>query len=181
MGIIIAFLFYAAQAWSQCQACESLQDRIINGDFENGNVGFSSSFDYVTFFPFICTLCPENTYAIGNNATLFHSGFTGTDHTNPPSGDFFIANAPGQVGAEVWCQSVNVLPQTTYTYTFWARDIANNNKPHPLAVLRPSFNGEIATDSLLANCHSCGRFHNGYPNTRNSTDSENRSAGALPR
>jgi len=150
LGIIIALVWYATQAWSQCQACESLQDRIVNGDFENGNSGFTSSFEYVTFFPFICTLCPENTYAIGNNATLFHNGFTGSDHTNPPSGDFFIANAPGQVGAEVWCQSVSVLPQTTYTFTFWARDIANNNNPHPLAVLRPSFNGEIAADSLLA-------------------------------
>ncbi len=146
----IALLCCAAQALAQCQACESLQDRVVNGDFENGNTGFTSSFEYVTFFPFICTLCPENTYAIGNNATLFHNGFAGTDHTNPPTGDFFIANAPGQVGAEVWCQSVTVLPQTTYTFTFWARDVANNNNPHPLAVLRPSFNGAIATDSLLA-------------------------------
>jgi gliding motility-associated-like protein len=122
----------------------------VNGDFENGNTGFTSSLDYVTFFPFVCTLCPENSYAIGNNATAFHSGFTGTDHTNPPSGDFFIANAPGQAGAEIWCQSIQVTPQTTYTFTFWARDIANNNNPHPLAVLRPSFNGEVASDSLLA-------------------------------
>ena len=150
LATIIAFLWCAVHVQAQCQACESLNDRIVNGDFENGNSGFTSSFEYVTFFPFICTLCPENTYAIGNNATLFHSGFTGSDHTNPPSGDFFIANAPGQEGAEVWCQSVNVLPQTTYTFTFWARDIANNNNPHPLAVLRPSFNGAVSTDSLLA-------------------------------
>jgi hypothetical protein len=150
LAAIITFLWCAVRVQAQCQACELLQDRIVNGDFENGNSGFTSSFEYVTFFPFICTLCPENTYAIGNNATLFHSGFAGSDHTNPPSGDFFIANAPGQEGAEVWCQSVNVLPQTTYTFTFWARDIANNNNPHPLAVLRPSFNGEIVSDSLLA-------------------------------
>jgi gliding motility-associated-like protein len=135
---------------AQCNACESLQNKIVNGDFENGNTAFNSSFDYVTFFPFLCTLCPENTYAIGNNATLFHNGFSGTDHTNPPTGDFFIANAPGQEGVEVWCQSTSVFPQTTYTFTFWARDIANNNNPHPLAVLRPSFNGEIVSESLLA-------------------------------
>lgn len=135
---------------AQCDACESLQDKIINGDFENGNSAFTSSLEYVTFFPFICTLCPENTYAIGNNATLFHNGFTGTDHTNPPSGDFFIANAPGEEGVAVWCQTTTVLPQTTYTLTFWARDIANNSNPHPLAVLKPSFNGEIFPDSLIA-------------------------------
>jgi len=49
-----------------------------------------------------------------------------------------------------WCQSIQVLPQTTYTFTFWARDIANNNNAHPLAVLRPSFNGVVSADSLLA-------------------------------
>jgi gliding motility-associated-like protein len=144
------FLLCENVALSQCDACESLNDRIINGDFESGNTGFTSSLDYVTFFPFICTLCPENTYAIGNNATLFHNGFTGTDHTNPPSGDYFIANAPGEAGAAVWCQSIPVLPQTNYTFSFWARDIANNSNPHPLAVLRPSFNGLAIADSLIA-------------------------------
>jgi gliding motility-associated-like protein len=138
------------QGSAQCGPCESLVNRIYNGDFEDGNTGFTTSFNYVTFFPFLCTLCPENNYAIGNNATLFHNGFAGTDHTNPPSGDFFIANAPGQNGAVVWCQTVEVLPQTDYTFTFWAQDIADNNDPHPLAKLRPSFNGTVSTDSLVA-------------------------------
>jgi hypothetical protein len=135
---------------SQCGACKSLQNKIVNGDFENGNTAFTSSLEYVTFFPFVCTLCPENTYAIGNNATLFHTGFSGTDHTNPPTGDFFIANAPGEEGVAVWCQTTPVVPQTNYTFTFWARDIANNNNPHPLAVLKPSFNGEVLADSIIA-------------------------------
>lgn len=148
--LLFAALFIGEVLYSQCEACQSLNDRIINGSFENGTTGFNSSLDYVTFFPFVCTLCPENSFAIGNNATLFHSGFSGTDHTNPPSGDFFIANAPGEAGVAVWCQSIGVLPQTLYTFTFWARDVANNNNPHPLAVLRPSFNGSLATDSLIA-------------------------------
>jgi gliding motility-associated-like protein len=149
LSILIAQLF-GVISLAQCGACESLNNKIINGDFENGNVGFTTSFNYVTFFPFLCTLCPENNYAIGNNATLFHNGFVGTDHTNPPTGDFFIANAPGQSGVLAWCQSVSVIPQTEYTFTFWARDIADNSNPHPLARLRPSFNGVLSTDSLVA-------------------------------
>jgi len=148
--VLVIILVATPRSMGQCGPCESLINRITNGDFENGNTGFTTSFDYVTFFPFICTLCPENNYAIGNNATLFHNGFTGTDHTNPPTGDFFIANAPGQYGAVVWCQTVDVLPQTDYAFTFWARDIADNNDPHPLAKLRPSFNGTISPDSLVA-------------------------------
>lgn len=150
VGITLLIVLLHAQVGAQCGACEALTDRIENGDFESGNTGFTSSLNYVTFFPFVCTLCPENSYAIGNNATLFHSGFSGTDHTNPPTGDFFIANAPGLPGAAIWCQNASVLPNTLYTFTFWARDIANNNNPHPLAVLRPSFNGVVMADSLLA-------------------------------
>jgi gliding motility-associated-like protein len=149
LSIVFACLSFL-HSNAQCGACEAFTDRIVNGDFEGGNTAFSTSFNYVTFFPFLCTLCPENSYAIGNNATLFHNGFVGTDHTNPPTGDFFIANAPGQNGAQVWCQTVDVLPQTTYTLTFWARDIANNSNPHPLAILKPSFNGNLSADSLIA-------------------------------
>lgn len=138
------------QLKAQCPACMQENNRIVNGDFENGNVGFSSSLNYVTFFPFICTLCPENNYAIGNNATLFHSDFTGNDHTNPPTGDFFIANAPGSAGTSVWCQDLTVYPQTTYTLTFWARDVADNPNPHPLALLIPVFNGIASDDTLVA-------------------------------
>jgi gliding motility-associated-like protein len=135
---------------AQCPACMSENNRIINGDFESGNVGFTSTLNYVTFFPFICTLCPENNYAIGNNATLFHNDFIGNDHTNPPSGDFFIANAPGIPGTAVWCQELTVYPQTTYTLTFWARDVADNPDTHPLAKLVPVFNGISANDTLIA-------------------------------
>jgi gliding motility-associated-like protein len=148
--IICLALLLSMKSHAQCGACESFNNKIVNGDFENGNSGFTTSLNYVTFFPFLCTLCPENNYAIGNNANLFHSGFAGTDHTNPPTGDFFIANAPGQNGSVVWCQTVNVIPETDYTFTFWARDIADNSNPHPLAKLRPSFNGIISSDSLIA-------------------------------
>lgn len=150
--VIVVFLlggsFTAANA--QCNACEKLTNRVVNGDFENGNTGFTSELNYVTFFPFVCTLCPENNYAIGNNATLFHNDFTGNDHTNPPSGDFFIANAPGVAGTSVWCQSLTVFPNTEYTFTFWARDITDNPNAHPLATLIPTFNGLEATDTLVA-------------------------------
>ncbi|MFN5621476.1 MAG: hypothetical protein ACK478_09255 [Flavobacteriales bacterium] len=144
------FFIRLEQLNAQCPACMQENNRIVNGDFENGNVGFSSSLDYVTFFPFICTLCPENNYAIGNNATLFNSDFTGNDHTNPPAGDFFIANAPGSAGTSVWCQDLTVYPQTTYTLTFWARDVADNSNPHPLALLIPVFNGIAEDDTLVA-------------------------------
>lgn len=135
---------------AQCGACRYEVDLINNGNFENGNTGFTTGLEYSPGPIFFCPLCDENTYAIGANATLYHSGFSGSDHTNPPAGDFFIANGPGQAGALVWCQTVNVQPNTEYTFRFWARDVTNNNNPHPTALLQVSINGTLSSDTLNA-------------------------------
>ncbi len=135
-------------AYSQCGDCKFQTDRIVNGNFSTGNNGFTSDLNYVTGL--FCPLCPENTYTVGTNAFFYHSGFLGTDHTNPPNGNFFIANAPGQAGAIVWCETLAVQPDVDYTFTFWARDITNNANIHPLALLQASFNGVIGNDTLVA-------------------------------
>lgn len=133
----------------QCGLCERSVDLVVNGNFSAGNSGFSSEMNYVTGI-FTCPLCPENTYTIGANAVFYHSGFAGTDHTNPPSGSFFIANGMGALGSTVWCQTMPVQPQTDYTFSFWTRDVTNNSNPHPMAQLFASFNGVWSTDSIVA-------------------------------
>jgi gliding motility-associated-like protein len=138
-----------SNGWSQCGLCEKSVDLVTNGQFSQGNSGFSSDLEYVTGI-FTCPLCPENTYTIGANAVFYHSGFTGQDHTNPPTGQFFIANGTGALASYVWCQNVAVQPQTNYTFSFWARDVTNNSNPHPMAQLYASFNGVWSADSLIA-------------------------------
>jgi gliding motility-associated-like protein len=133
---------------AQCPACQYNADLITNGSFIGGNSGFTSDLNYVTGI--FCPLCPENTYTVGFNATFYHSDFTGSDHTNPPFGNFYIANGPGTAGVSVWCQTIQVQPQTDYTFSFWARDITNNSDVHPYALLQPSFNGVLIADTLVA-------------------------------
>ena len=149
--VILALIVHCTfSAKAQCDACQFEVDLVTNGDFENGNFGFTTALEYSPGPIFFCPLCDENTYAIGANATLYHSGFSGSDHTNPPSGDFLIANGPGQAGALVWCQTTPVQPNTDYSFTFWARDVTNNNNPHPTALLQASFNNIIISDTLNA-------------------------------
>jgi hypothetical protein len=133
---------------AQCGLCEHPVQLISNGNFTAGNTGFSS--ELTPGSGFFCPLCPEGTYMVGTNAVLYHTDFTGTDHTNPPTGRFFIANATGEAGVQVWCQNVTVEPYTDYQFTFWGRDITNNSNPHPTAWLHASFNGIQVGDSL--NC-----------------------------
>ena len=133
---------------AQCGACFEQVQLIQNGNFSSGNTGFTTELNLGTGF--FCPLCSEGTYAVGTNAFFYHNDFTGTDHTNPPSGSFLIANGIGQSGFEVWCQVVDVEPNTDYTFSFWARDVTNNSNPHPLAQLQPTFNGTPFGELLVA-------------------------------
>jgi gliding motility-associated-like protein len=133
---------------AQCGACFEQVQLIQNGNFSSGNTGFTTELNLGTGF--FCPLCSEGTYAIGTNAFFYHNDFTGNDHTNPPSGSFFIANGIGQSGMEVWCQVVDIEPNTDYTFSFWARDVTNNSNPHPLAQLQPTFNGVPIGELLVA-------------------------------
>jgi gliding motility-associated-like protein len=151
--LICAVLFFwlvtsGFQSSAQCAACQHQVQLITNGNFSSGNSGFSTSLSPGTGL--FCPLCPENTYAVGTNAFFYHNGFTGTDHTNPPNGNFFIANGAAAAGADIWCQSFAVQSNTEYTFTFWARDVTNNSDPHPQAWLRPVFNGLASADSIIA-------------------------------
>ena len=148
--LLLLAILTMSQQWAnaQCTACQHAVNVVTNGAFSSGNSGFTSELEYVTGL-FTCPLCPENTYTIGANAIFYHSGFFGSDHTNPPSGNFFIANGQGAANSAVWCETVAVQPYTDYTFTFWAQDVNSNSDPHPLAELQASFNGMLTTDTLI--------------------------------
>ncbi len=142
---ILGFIHLSA---AQCSACMQEEDVVTNGNFSGGNSGFTTDMSLGTGF--FCPLCPEGTYAVGSFAFLYHSDFVGQDHTNPPAGQFFIANGTAEEGVAVWCQDVVIQPQTEYTIRYWGRDVTNNSNPHPLAVLHVSINGALVGDSLVA-------------------------------
>ncbi len=131
------------QGISQCGNCETPVDALFNGDFEAGNIGFSSDHLFVPAPNILCTLCPEDRYAIGPNAQEYHNNFTGLDHTNPGTGNFMICNGDSADNAEVWCQTVNVNPLTFYTFSFWACNITDIPEPHPYAQLQIRINGVL--------------------------------------
>ncbi len=146
--VLLASILFSPNILSQCSACEEEVQLIQNGNFSQGNTGFSTDLSLGTGF--LCPLCPEGTYGVGQFAWLFHSDFIGQDHTNPPFGQFMIINGTAQEGVSVWCQNVNVAPNTNYTFSYWVRDASSNSNPHPMGVLHASFNGELIGDSIVA-------------------------------
>ncbi|TVR75967.1 MAG: PKD domain-containing protein, partial [Chitinophagaceae bacterium] len=115
---------------------------VVNGDFESGNTGFYSEYDYIND-PFSGSwstgLGPESTYTVTHDPSIYHPNFVGNDHTTG-SGNFMAINGAEDVGVKVWCQDVVIEPFTEYYFSAWITSI----HPQSPAILAFSIN-----DSLL--------------------------------
>ncbi len=111
---------------------------ITNGDFEQGNTGFST--DYVvgtggSFGP----LSNEGTYAITTSPNVVHTNFSNCqDHTPAPGTQMMVVNGAGNPNTNVWCQTVNVQQNTDYQFSTWVSSALNDNN---VAQLQFSING----------------------------------------
>jgi hypothetical protein len=101
---------------------------VINGDFEDGNTGFSSDYR-LTPRPCCCA-----TYAIHYNAYAFHPThwWTRDDHTIPDlnndpydeDGLFFIGDAQCELGGKkAWYQNVEVDAGFNYLFEAWVSNL----------------------------------------------------------
>ncbi|MCY1721139.1 HYR domain-containing protein [Prolixibacteraceae bacterium Z1-6] len=119
---------------------------VINGDFEQGNVDFSTGYQYVADDALRNNeLNPEGYYSVGTNAQHFHSNFWGSDHTNG-SGNYMIVNGWGS-DQVVWEQEIDILPNTEFYFSAWAMSL---NSVAPFVKLRFEINGvQIGTTANL--------------------------------
>lgn len=91
---------------------------VVNGDFSQGNVGFSTAYNYDP------NLIPEGNYYIGPNPHNYHPGFA-----NCPGGpngtiNMMIINGASQPNTSVWCQTISVTPNTNYTFIAWGESVS---------------------------------------------------------
>ena len=117
---------------------------IFNGDFSQGNVGFSTDYSYNP------NLVPEGNYYVGANPNTYHSGFSPCpDHTTG-TGNQMIINGASAPNTNVWCQTISVSPNTNYTFIAWGQSVTQGN-PAQLqfsidgAQIGPIFNLPLAT------------------------------------
>ena len=116
-------------------------ESVVNGDFEQGNVGFVSSYQYNS------NLWGEGTYYVGANAHDYHSGFTGLAHGG--SGMFMIVNGATSPGTNVWTETISVMPNTYYAFSTWACNVSVGD-PNQVALLQFSINGTQLGDIFSA-------------------------------
>lgn len=114
---------------------------VSNGDFSQGNVGFSSDYGYSD------NLIPESLYGIVTDASQVHPSFQGTGHTgNAPQDSFMVVNGSSTAGLNVWCQTLSVTPNTEYSFNAWVSSVHPSNP----AVLQFSINGQTIGSAFTA-------------------------------
>ena len=102
------------------------QELVVNGDFTNGNTGFTSGY---TYYPDVAgnseliTDSGTNGYAVGTSGQNYHPSFYGKDHTNNQTGNrnFMLVNGHGTI--TVWQETVSVKPNTNYYYSAWGMNL----------------------------------------------------------
>lgn len=89
---------------------------VINGDFESGNTGFTSQYNYFS------SGVQQGGYTFVNVATQW--GANCNDHTSGSGNMMLVDAACGSNGvaggSDLWCQTVDVSPNTDYIFSAWA-------------------------------------------------------------
>ena len=95
---------------------------VVNGHFEQGATGFTSDYNNCTdCYAFIGGELFENQYVVGLNANQHHQAFQGIGQGG--AGNFMMVNGSSQPNTNVWCQTINVQPNTYYEFSAWVSSI----------------------------------------------------------
>ncbi len=113
--------------WVKVGTVELTDNLIVNGDFEQGNTGFSTGYTYTnTSTGTYGMLSQEGYYTITSSPNLAHTNFLAcTDHTPPPGTQMMVVNGANSP-TDVWCQTVNVNPGTDYYFGTWVSNALND-------------------------------------------------------
>ena len=112
-----------------CEGFSPGAESVVNGNFEQGNVGFSSSYQYNS------NLWGEGTYYVDSDASLHHESFYGFGHNG---GNFMMVNGSTSPGTQVWTEQISVHPNTYYAFSTWVCTLAG--QANEVALLQFSIN-----------------------------------------
>lgn len=122
---------------------------VTNGDFEAGNTGFGSSYGYVA--PAANVLTPEGLYTIVANPNSVHDGYTNCANHTPAGALQMVINGAVVAGMNVWSQTVNVVPNTDYQFTYWQQSVVAGN-PSQLQLFVNTVSAGPTYTAITATC-----------------------------
>lgn len=123
---------------------------IQNGDFEQGDVLFTS--DYVLGTGgYFGQLSNEGTYAVTTSPSLVHNNFAACADNTSGTGNMMVINGTIVANQSVWCQTVNVIPNVDYDLSAWLASAVASNP----AELQFSINGILLGMPFNASGATC--------------------------
>ena len=117
---------------------------VTNGDFEAGNTGFTSEYDYFDYAANPGLDMGEAKYTVATNAVLPHHLFTSfADHTSG-AGNYMVVNGSSLAGTVVWTQTLFVTTDTNYNFSAWLASVYAAS-PASLQMVVTSFTASRST------------------------------------
>ena len=111
---------------------------VVNGNFDDGNSGFTSELNHN------CNEGCDNYNVNSNMNTCFHWAPHCGDHTGN-GGKMLIFDSPGGDAWKVyWRQCINVQPNTTYEFSYWATSIFNGSPARLYSVINNTNTGNVS-------------------------------------
>ncbi len=118
---------------------------VINGDFSQGNTGFTSGYQFAG------TNVTEGQYFVGSNPQAWNGSMASCgDHTGG-NGNMMLVNGSPVADVEVWRQTITVTPNTNYAFSTWIQALWAANP----AQLQFSINGLLLGGTITASLPVC--------------------------
>lgn len=134
----------------QVQGIGTGTNLVVNSHFNQGVSGFYSNYQQGLWGQW-GPLSNEGTYQVGSNPQTLHSNFQPCgDHTTG-AGNMLVVNGSATPNINVWCQTVNVAPNTNYAFSAWLTSVHPDNP----AVLQFKINGVPVGSPLQAAPGTC--------------------------
>ena len=117
-----------------CALCAQANS-LVNGDFEAGNVNFTSAYTWGS------ALGDQATYTIDTSMEIWAPGFR--DHTSG-SGNMMIINGAVDTSKMFWSQTVDVVSGVEYTFTGFAADLTYAPTPQIQLLVNGADKGQFS-------------------------------------
>ncbi len=133
------------------QSIDYTVNLVENGDFEDGNTGFTTDYDFNATPSIPANEVEEGQYTVGSNPQPMHVNWQACgDHTSG-SGEMLIANGDESPNQNVWCQTIAVTPNTDYAFSAWVASV----DPNGPAEIQFQIDGFNIGDSNVAISTTC--------------------------
>lgn len=119
------------------------QNLVINGNFENGNTGFTSGYT-------LGDVSIPGGYAIGTKPSTAPGAFADWcncgDHTSG-TGKMMIVDGATNAALPVWEETVPLAPSTEYSFSYWGAEVDHDSSSFPHLSLE--INGSVVGSNSI--------------------------------